>query len=92
MRATSRRRLERAVRVRDFVEVALPDLHTFPARPAAPPAQSAPDHLKKYLRVQVEVLDDIVAVVSGEGNRTIKTGKYRNASANFVLASGKDIG
>jgi hypothetical protein len=37
--------------------------------------QSAPDHLKKYLRVQVEVLDDIVAVFNGEGNRTIKTGK-----------------
>jgi hypothetical protein len=35
---------------------------------------------------------DIVAVFSGVCNRTIKTGKYRDASADFMLACGKDIG
>jgi hypothetical protein len=54
--------------------------------------QLAPDHLRKYLRTQIAVLDDIVAVFNGEGNRAIETGKYRDASIAFVLACGKDIG
>jgi hypothetical protein len=51
----------------------------------------APAHLKKYLRTQIAVLNDIVDVLNGEGNRTIQTGKYRDASYDFVIACGKDL-
>jgi hypothetical protein len=51
----------------------------------------APPYLKKYLRRQIAVLDDIEAVFNGEGNRTLETGKYRDASVDFVIACGKDL-
>ena len=51
----------------------------------------APADLKKYLHKQITVLGTIVDVFEGEGNDTIDTGGYRDASAGFVLACGEQI-
>lgn len=51
----------------------------------------APAELKKYLRKQITVLGTIVDVFEGQGNDTIDTGGYRDASAGFVVACGEQI-